>query len=128
MAGWTACLDACVLVPIGLCDALLSIALAGLNGPVWSDEILAEVRRNVPGVAPPEIENRIAAMNEAFPGALVGDWRQTLSAVPDTVDPKDRHVVAAALVGQANVTERLSGARESPAKSKSARYSSRTSA
>lgn len=103
MASWTACLDACVLVPIGLCDSLLSIALTGIYRPVWSDEILAEVRHNVQGVAPAEIEDRIAAMNEALPDALVGDWRRMLSAVPGAVDPKDRHVVAAALVGQANV-------------------------
>lgn len=89
MADWTACLDACVLVPMGLCDSLLSIARTGIYRPIWSDEILAE--------------DRIAAMNEAFPDALVSAWRPMLSAVPDAVDPKDRHVVAAALQGQANV-------------------------
>jgi hypothetical protein len=48
VADWTACLDACVLVPMGLCDSLLSIARTGIYRPIWSDEILAEVRRNLP--------------------------------------------------------------------------------
>ncbi|HET7589840.1 MAG TPA: PIN domain-containing protein [Solirubrobacterales bacterium] len=103
MADWTACLDACVLVPMGLCDSLLSIARTGIYRPIWSDEILAEVRRNLPQAEAADVEDRIAAMNEAFPDALVGAWRPMLSAVPDAVDPKDRHVVAAALQGQANV-------------------------
>ena len=103
MADWTACLDACVLVPMGLCDSLLSIARTGIYRPIWSYEILAEVRRNLPNVDAADVEDRIAAMNEAFRDALVTGWQPMLSAVPDEVDVKDRHVVAAALQGQANV-------------------------
>lgn len=103
MTIWTACLDACVLVPVGLCDSLLSLASTGIYRPIWSDQILHEVRSHVSGVPPDEIEDRLAAMNEAFPDALVSDWKRMLSSVPPGIDGKDRHVVAAALRGQANV-------------------------
>lgn len=103
MANWTACLDACVLVPMGLCDSLLSIAQAGIYRPVWSEAILDEVARNVPPAARGDVADRIAAVNAAFPDAQVDGWRPLMAGVPSAVDAKDRHVVAAALAGQANV-------------------------
>jgi len=39
-------LDACVLIPAGLRDLLLSCASEAVFRPVWQDEILDEVRRN----------------------------------------------------------------------------------
>lgn len=103
MAVWTACLDACVLLPVGLCDSLLSIASTGIYRPIWSDAILDEVRRNIRGVPQQDAVARIEAMTRAFPDALVTDWQRMLPSVPNAVDAKDRHVVAAALRGQANV-------------------------
>lgn len=103
MTIWTACLDACVLVPIGLCDSLLSIAFTGIYRPIWSDRVLDEVLRNVRDERPEAVADRLAAMNQAFSDALVTDWERLLPAVPPGVDEKDRHVVAAALRGQANV-------------------------
>lgn len=39
-------LDACVLVPMSLCDTLLRLAEEpAMYRPLWSDEILAEVSR-----------------------------------------------------------------------------------
>lgn len=103
MAIWTACLDACVLVPVGLCDSLLSIAATGIYRPVWSDRILEEVLANARRVPRVKIERRMSEMNAAFPDALITDWQRMLAVVPQEVHEKDRHVVAAALRAQANV-------------------------
>lgn len=108
-----ACLDACVLIPFGLCDALLTIAETGIYRPVWSDTIIEEVRRNAPdvsrGITLADIDDRIAAMDGAFIGARFSrtDVVLSLSLVPPEVDAKDRHVVATAIAGRADtiVTE-----------------------
>jgi hypothetical protein len=50
MAGhsnYTAVLDACVLYPIALCDALLSVATTRLFSPKWTTAIEDEWMRNV---------------------------------------------------------------------------------
>ena len=44
----SALLDACVLMPINLTDVLLRLAKAGTFRPLWSAEVLDEVRRNLP--------------------------------------------------------------------------------
>lgn len=108
MSTWVACLDACVIVPVGLCDTLLTIADAGIYRPVWSDEIFGEVRRTVarirPGIPPADLEDRLQAMDVTFRGARVAQARvaAALPSVPEDVDVGDRHVVAAAFAGQAN--------------------------
>lgn len=103
MAIWTACLDACVLVPVGLCDSLLSLAATGIYRPVWSDRILDEVLANAKRVPRVAIERRISEMNAAFADALITDWQRMLAVVPQEVHEKDRHVVAAALRARADV-------------------------
>lgn len=101
-----AVLDACVLVPAALCDFLLRAASAGLYHLRWTDEILAEVRRTLLadlGRSQVQADRRIAAMQQAFPNALVTSHRQLITAMPSAVDAKDRHVVAAAVAAGAPV-------------------------
>ncbi|WP_278235011.1 PIN domain-containing protein [Isoptericola sp. AK164] len=91
-------LDACVLVPLGLCDSLLRLAETGLYRPLWSDEILEEVRRtlaNKLGLGDDRARRRVDAMRRAFPDALVENHESLIAAM--TNDPKDRHVLAAAV-------------------------------
>ncbi len=94
-------LDACVLVPYQLADLLLRIADAELFEPLWSDELLSEVERNIVklGVEPGKAARRIAQMASAFPNATVAGFEDLLSAM--TNEPKDRHVAAAAVRGGA---------------------------
>jgi predicted nucleic acid-binding protein len=107
LSGWVACLDADVLISMPDCDLLLEIARTGLYTVRWSPTILDEVRRNLPkantNITPALAEKRIATMRAAFPEAEVSEDGGRVFTVHERVHPKDRHVVATALVGQANV-------------------------
>jgi predicted nucleic acid-binding protein len=100
-----AVLDACVLFPNVLRDTLLTIAEEELYRPMWSEAIFAELRRNIVakrGVAAEAIDRTLAVMDSAFDGAMVDGW-QGIADVLELPDPDDRHVLAAAIVGQADV-------------------------
>jgi len=94
-----AVLDANVLIPNALCDFLLRLAEEELYQPRWSPVILDEVRRHVP-VSPAAIDRRIAFMNAAFEDALVTGYESLIDQMGN--DPKDRHVLAAAVVAGAD--------------------------
>lgn len=104
MAGYGAMLDACVLVPIVLADTLLRVAEADLYRPLWSAAILREACQAVvavrPDIAPESIARRFAAMDETFEDALVTGWEPLVGGI-DLPDAADRHVVAAAIRGDA---------------------------
>jgi predicted nucleic acid-binding protein len=102
---YTVLLDACVLVPMPLCETLLRLAEEpALYRPLWSKTILQEV-----GIAlkrmrytPKQVTRRLNAMRSTFPEAEVAipdDLTSSLTCIPD---PNDRHVWGAAIVGRAN--------------------------
>ncbi|MEN6604662.1 MAG: PIN domain-containing protein [Bryobacteraceae bacterium] len=99
-----AVLDACVLVPMPLADTLLRLAEPpALYEPRWTDEILAEVTRTLVvrfGRTPENARYREMAMREFFPDALVTDYEPLIESM--TNDPKDRHVLAAAVACRAD--------------------------
>lgn len=103
---YSAVLDACVLVPMALCDLLLRLAEEpALYRPLWSREILDEVESALQfklGRSPEEVSRRTRQMNEAFPEALVGVPGELLLAVECIPDKNDRHVLAAAIIARAN--------------------------
>lgn len=89
-------LDACVLYPAYLRDTLLRLGAAGLYRPLWSDDIIDEVVRNLPGnVGDDSARRMVAAMRRALPDATVTGYDHLIEAM--TNDPKDRHVLAAAV-------------------------------
>jgi predicted nucleic acid-binding protein len=91
-------LDACTLIPIRLTTALLWLAEAGLFDVLWSVTILDEVQRNLPkiGISPDHAGRRVATMRDALgAAALVDDFEHLIPEM--TCDPKDRHVLAAAV-------------------------------
>jgi predicted nucleic acid-binding protein len=102
-------LDTCVLLKSYLCDTLLSIAEGGTFRPLWSDHVLEELRRNlIKARAKPEaVEHRLEQMAAYFPDARVTGYEQLIGSM--TNHPKDRHVLAAAVAGRADVlvTENL---------------------
>jgi len=100
----TVVLDACVLLPYALSDLLLRLAEADLFIPLWSDELLDEVQRNLTGtfeLGADRADRRVSQMRRAFPTALVEGYESLVPAMRN--DPKDRHVLAAAVHGGAAV-------------------------
>lgn len=101
-----AVLDANVLYPQWLRDVLLALAALGYFEPAWSEQIIDEMRRNVlrdhSGIPPARFDAvTIAALRRAFPDAWV-DVDEDLIANMDNA-PGDRHVLAAAVAGSAQV-------------------------
>jgi predicted nucleic acid-binding protein len=98
-----ALLDTCVLYPAYLCDTLLRLAESETYRPLWSPDILTELRRNVveAGIPADRVDRRIAHMGRSFPDATVTGYESLIDGM--TNDPKDRHVLAAAVRANAEV-------------------------
>jgi hypothetical protein len=97
-------LDACVLVPNWLRDILLTSAQFELYRPLWSAAILDEMQRTLIdriGLLEERAKYTRAQMEEAFPEASVTGYEAIVNGMP--VNEKDRHVLAAALVGHAQL-------------------------
>lgn len=90
-------LDTCVLYPAHLRDTLLRLAERGLYRALWSADIIDELRRNLveDGFDAGSIDRLIVEMGAAFPDAEVTGYRSLIDGL--TCDPKDRHVLAAAV-------------------------------
>jgi predicted nucleic acid-binding protein len=96
--------DANVLIPAVLCDFMLRAASADMYRLVWTDDILDEVRRTLIidlSKSEAQANRRIVTMKAAFPEALITQHAQLIPAM--TNDPKDRHVLAAAVASAAQV-------------------------
>lgn len=98
-------LDACVLANFAACDLLLRLAERPRQYlPVWSEEVLDEVyRTHTEKLGWPEhlaVSFREELRNH-FPEALSSGYEHLLPAVSN--DPKDQHVLAAAIHGRAEV-------------------------
>lgn len=104
-----AVLDTCVLFRPLLCDTLLCLAEEGLFAPLWSADIIEELRRNLlrHGLAEHAVTHRLHQMTTHFPEALVTGYEPLVPVM--TTARSDRHVLAAAVRGQAEVivTENL---------------------
>ena len=101
-----AVLDANVLYPQWLRDVLLTLAAMGYDDPVWSEQIINEMRRNVlhdhPDIDPQHFDNvTLTALRRAFPEAWT-DVPATLVAQMDNA-PGDRHVLATAVAASAQL-------------------------
>ncbi|MFQ4146321.1 PIN domain-containing protein [Chlorogloeopsis sp. ULAP02] len=89
-------LDSCVLFPMPLCDTLLRAAEAGLYQVHFSQEILDGATRNLIN------KGRMTdAKATHFPEAMVEVSDRLIAAMIN--HPSDHHVVAAAVVAQAEV-------------------------
>ena len=105
MQSFTVVLDACVLVPVTAADTLLRLAEREMYRPVWSERIIDEVKRAVerlhPQLSAKQIDHRFRCMSEAFEDASVSGW-ESLEGSIVVPDENDRHVVACALVADAD--------------------------
>jgi predicted nucleic acid-binding protein len=96
-------LDTNVLYPIDIRDLLFWFAHYDLFTPKWSKHIFDEwfnvmLRK---GVSKEEANKRIRKANMAFPDALVENYESLIDGL-ELPDPKDCHVLAAAIKINAN--------------------------
>jgi len=112
-ARYTALLDANVLYPVAICDALIEVAATGIYAPKWSAEIDDEwVRSLAKDKGKPEelFHVRRDLMHEACPDWEVPEaaWKILESGI-SLPYKNDRHVLAAALAGHADsiITQNL---------------------
>ncbi|WP_084351126.1 PIN domain-containing protein [Millisia brevis] len=97
-------LDACVLVPQLLNDLLLRVAAEGCYHPLWSPEVLDELRRTLVGALAIPAERaaaRVELMRAALPHASIDDYQGVMDDLH--TDRKDRHVLAAAIRGGSSI-------------------------
>lgn len=98
-------LDASVLVPARWRDIILTLAECELFAPLWSERCLGEVKRHLPkSMTDHDRQFLFQMMNEAFSDALVR-FPKGLEVSLDCgiINDKDRHIVAAALLGGAEL-------------------------
>lgn len=126
VTSFRALLDACVIVPITLCDTLLSLADGRLYVPLWTSQILDEMERTVtrlltergmdPSKATKAAAYRRSEMECVYPDAAVDGYQALIPCM--TNEEKDRHVLAAAIRGRADliVTANMSDFPESATK------------
>jgi predicted nucleic acid-binding protein len=106
LAQFTAFLDACVLYPAPLRDLLMELAVADLYRAKWSHAVHEEWIKSVlldrSDLTREQLERTCELMNAHVRDALVVDFEQLISIL-ELPDPKDRHVLAAAINGRADL-------------------------
>lgn len=103
---FTAVLDAAALYPFSLRDTLLRLAQAELYVPLWSAQILEEMRRNLVEdhrMSEEKAARIVRLMRESFEEAEV-DAAEIERLEPAMANhEKDRHVLAAAVAADSEV-------------------------
>lgn len=98
--------DACVLYPASLRDFLMRLALLDLFQARWTDAIHDEWTRNVaadrPEISPENLTRCRVLMNRHVPDSLITGYEPLIPTL-SLPDPDDRHVLAAAIHGGADL-------------------------
>lgn len=105
-ARYTALLDACVLYPLAMADALMSLATAGFFAAKWTTKIEDEWIRSLEMPRPDligKLSVRRDCMRDAIPDWEVAEpaWTSIVHGI-NLPDPDDAHVLAAAIAGRAD--------------------------
>jgi predicted nucleic acid-binding protein len=96
--------DACVLYPATLRDLLIELACTKKFQARWTTHIHEEWSRNLleqrPDLSYAALERTITNMNKAVPGCLIHGFEHLIPTL-ELPDPNDRHILAAAIQGEA---------------------------
>jgi predicted nucleic acid-binding protein len=99
-------LDASVLYPALLRNFMMHLALRDLFQPRWSDHVheewISALLRNRPDLTRAQLARTRRLMDEHVDDALVSGYEHLIDRLT-LPDPKDRHVLAAAIHGGASV-------------------------
>lgn len=103
---FTAVYDACVLYPAPLRDFLMWLGLSGRFRARWSAQIHDEWKRNLlinrPDLTSAQLDRTSHLMDTAIPAGLVTGHEALITGL-SLPDANDRHVLAAAIYGNASV-------------------------
>ncbi len=106
MAKYTAIYDACVLYPAPLRDLLLQLAVLDLFRARWTKDIHEEWQRNIlidrPDLKASDLQRTRELMDSHVRDCLIDNYEPLINTL-QLPDPKDRHVLAAAIVGRVDV-------------------------
>jgi predicted nucleic acid-binding protein len=106
VARFTAFYDANVLYPADLRNLLMHLALTGLFRATWSagvhEEWMTALLRNRPDLSREKLERTRMLMDQHGEDALVTGYEDLIPGL-QLPDPSDRHVLAAAIRGRADV-------------------------
>ena len=106
MAGFTAFYDANVLYPAELRNLLMHLAIIGLFRAKWSadvhEEWISNLLKKRPDLTRDKLERTGMLMDKHAVDALVTGYEDLIPGL-QLPDPGDRHVLAAAIRGQAGV-------------------------
>ena len=106
MPRFAALFDACVLYSPAITDIVMEVSATGLFRALWSADIHDEWVRNVAAHRPDLPEQRIRRrrdqMDRQSPASVVTGYEPYIDGL-DLPDPSDRHVLAAEIVGRADV-------------------------
>jgi predicted nucleic acid-binding protein len=106
VVAYTALYDSCVLYPAPLRDLLMRLAMTDLFRAKWTDAIHEEWIRRVledrSDLIRPQLERTRELMNAYVRDCLVTNYEHLVKAI-ELPDPDDRHVLAAAIHGHADV-------------------------
>ena len=101
-----AVLDANVLYSASVRDLLLRLALAGLYKPKWTNEIQWEwinaLLKKRPDLDKNKLKRTVGEMDRHFIDACINDYKEIIPGL-SLPDPKDRHVLAAAIKTKADL-------------------------
>jgi predicted nucleic acid-binding protein len=106
VAVFAAFYDANVLYPAELRNLLMHLALIGLFRAKWSadvhEEWISNLLKKRPGLTRDKLERTRMSMDKHAVDALVTDYEEPIPGL-QLPDPDDRHVLAAAIRGHADV-------------------------
>jgi predicted nucleic acid-binding protein len=103
-ASFIVVLDANVLFPSSLRDTLLRSCKKGLYTMRCTEDILEEVQRNLVSkkkITEQQARHLMDTIRKQFPDAFVSDYKYLINSMAN--DPKDRHILAAAVACRAKV-------------------------
>jgi hypothetical protein len=106
MSSFTAFLDANVLHPAELRSFLMCLAMSELFRARWSNDVheewISSVLKKRPDISRAKLERTRELMDMKAPDALVAGYEGLIPDL-DLPNPNDRHVLAAAILGRADV-------------------------
>lgn len=106
MSNFAALFDACVLYSAPLSDFVMQLVQTGLFRAKWTEEIHQEwidsLLENRPDLSRSKLERRRDLMNKHAEACLVTDYEDLIPSL-QLPDAKDRHILAAAIRGRADV-------------------------